>query len=162
MCPESCVVGLSTCRQFTETLLEDHREHSKTEDADPRADSSCTIAGGENSSFRPKTRCSALTWVHRSTHWASRVSAPHGPTSWVFFWDMKGLEIQDISDRYSDNKSQQGLFCFTGGCRAAHQEENVAVMRKTCMSWGSTMFTWAEVEFHTLTHNLCMWEEKFC
>ena len=111
--------------------------------------------------------CSA---VHGCTtmHWKSRAYLPQADPqggSWLFFWDTRAR--LEMPDSYSDSQSQQGLFFYlTWGHKAAQQEEEslrtLAVMRKSCMSWGSSVFTWSEVKFQTLTCNKCMWEEKFC
>lgn len=107
-------------------MLEDHRPHSKAESADRRADKGYTTAAGESSSFRSETAALYHMDAPARTGKAESISAPCRPTvcKTGSFSDIQGLEIPEISDSYSDNQCQQELFfCFTGGHKAAQQED---------------------------------------
>lgn len=94
--------------------------------------------------------CRLKSWqgLHHCCRWKQQLqiwdscSVPHGCTSMHWksreyicpmqthsvqtgsFCDIQGLQIPEISDSYSDNQCQQELFfCFTGGHKAAQQED---------------------------------------
>lgn len=136
MYPKSCVAGLSGCRQLTETVLEDHRAHSKAEGADPRADNSFTTAGGESSRVRSETAAQHRMDAPACTGRAESICPMQThEVQTGSFSEIQRLEILEISDSQCQ---QELLFYFTGGHKAAQQEEEsewtLAVMRKNCMS----------------------------